>query len=149
MSPPLTQVFVYGTLMPGERNAHVAQRGGSFSAQPATLHGYRLFHLSPENYPGLTPGTEADAVRGYTLTYTPADWAQALSFLDRLEGLHETPALYTREQVQVRHDDGHFSDTWVYVYARPERLKAPGVQFIESGDWHEANERDQHGEDHR
>lgn len=146
---PLTCVFVYGTLMPGERNAHVAQRGGAFSARPARLSGFRLFHLWPENYPGVTRGQASDVVQGHVLTYQPSDWKRALPFLDALEGLHETPPLYTREKVQVQDDGGTWTETWVYVYARPQRLTAPGVQVIESGDWREARQRDQLGQDER
>ena len=149
LNAPLTSVFVYGTLMPGERNAHVAQRGGHYTACPARLGGFRLFHLHPENYPGVTPGTTADSVQGHVLTYSATDWERALPFLDALEGLHETPPLYTREIVQVEDEDGQRAATWVYVYARPERLQAPGVQFIGSGDWREANERDKLGQDDR
>ena len=81
-----TTVFVYGTLMPGERNAHIAARGGPFTAQPATLRAHRLHHLHPEAYPALTPGHPDDLVRGYALTYTPDAWSAALPFLDELEG---------------------------------------------------------------
>lgn len=146
---PLTSVFVYGTLMPGERNAHVARRGGQFTSRPARLAGFRLFHLHPEHYPGLTPATPADIVQGSVLTYSAADWDKALPFLDALEGVHETPPLYTREKVQVQYEDGQRADTWVYVYARPQRLQASGVQFIKSGDWREANERDRRTDDNR
>ena len=135
---PLTSVFVYGTLMPGERNAHVAQRGGQFTARPARLSGFKLFDLHPENYPGITSGIPTQGVQGHVLTYGAADWEHALTFLDALEGLHDTPPLYTREKVQVEFEDGQRAGAWVYVYARPERLQFPGVHFIEDGDWRKA-----------
>lgn len=162
MTPPLTTVFVYGTLMPGERNEHIAARGGHFHARPAQLRGYRLFNLTPEHYPGttrITPGdttsenntleSNTGTVQGYALTYELPDWQAALPFLDELEGLHETPPLYTREQVTLTLEGGTPVPAWVYVYARAERLQAPGVQLIPSGNWREANNRDQHGADDR
>lgn len=149
MSAPPTAVFVYGTLMPGERNAHIARQGGSFSASPARLDNFRLFHLTPENYPGITPGTPADTVRGHLLSYAPNDWEKALPLLDALEGLHETPALYTREQVSVKLENGTSIPAWVYVYARAARLSAPGVQFSDTGDWRDIIEREKHGPDDR
>lgn len=130
----LTTVFVYGTLMPGERNAHVAGDPRHFEAQAATLGGFRLFHLSPEGYPALIPGGTG-AVRGYALTYAPDAWAQALPLLDRLEGIEEKPPLYTRERVQVRLESGEMLDSWVYVYARPERLREAGATEVTAGDW--------------
>jgi gamma-glutamylcyclotransferase (GGCT)/AIG2-like uncharacterized protein YtfP len=137
----LTTVFVYGTLMPGERNAGVAARGGTFSAQPATLHGHRLLHLTPEAYPAVVPGTPSDFVLGHALTYAPTDWHAALPFLDALEGTEETPPLYTRERVELNVEDGQTLLAWVYLYARADRLGQPGADAIASGDWREAPDR--------
>lgn len=133
-SPPTT-VFVYGTLMPGERNAHVAAQGGRFHARPATLPGYRLLHLWPEAYPAVVPGDGAGTVRGFALTYAPADWPLALPFLDRLEGVDEAPPLYTRERVTLALESGETLPAWVYVYALAERLERPGVVPVPGGDW--------------
>lgn len=130
----LTTVFVYGTLMPKERNAHVAGDPQHFTVREATLGGFRLFHLSPEGYPAVIPGGTG-AVRGYALTYAPDAWAQALPLLDHLEGVGEQPPLYTRERVQVRLESGETLESWVYVYARPERLRESGAAEVESGDW--------------
>lgn len=142
------RVFVYGTLMPGERNEQVARTHGFPTAQPATLHGYRLFHLTPENYPGIVPGEQLDRVHGYLLTYRDDTWEKVLPLLDELEGLDETPPLYTRAQVQLE-TGGKKENAWVYVYARAERLQGPGAQFIPSGDWRETQAREQHGPDER
>lgn len=140
--PPLTAVFVYGTLMPGERNEHVARRGGAFGARPATLRGYRLIDLRPEAYPGVVPGTQddTDTVTGHVLTYDPAAWPQALPFLDALEGLNDTPPLYTREAVTVQVDGGDVP-AWVYVYARTERLGQYGAVPVPGGDWRTVPDR--------
>ncbi|PTA68752.1 gamma-glutamylcyclotransferase family protein [Deinococcus arcticus] len=142
MTPGPCSVFVYGTLMPGERNAHVATRGGAVLAQGAGLRGYALYHLSPEAYPALVPGPPGATVRGQLLTYTPAAWRVALPFLDDLEGLHETPPLYTRSLVTLQLDSGGEAPGWVYVYARAERLGQPGAQPVPSGDWRAVPGRD-------
>lgn len=130
-----TTVFVYGTLMPGERNAHVAAKGGAFSARPARLPGHRLLHLWPEAYPAVVPGGETEVVRGFALTYAPADWPLALPFLDELEGVDERPPLYTRVPVTLTLEGGAALDAWVYLYALEERLARPGVRPVPGGDW--------------
>ncbi|CAM3581166.1 gamma-glutamylcyclotransferase family protein [Deinococcus frigens] len=133
--PPTTTVFVYGTLMPGERNAHIAALGGTFSARPARLPGHRLLHLWPEAYPAVVRGDGGEVVRGFALTYAPADWPVALPFLDELEGTDETPPLYTREAVALTLDDAQHVSAWVYLYALTERLNRPGVISVPGGDW--------------
>lgn len=159
MTDSLTTVFVYGTLMPGERNGHVARLGGHFTARPATLHGYELFHLRPEAYPVIRPAANPaprahSRVSGFALTYSAPDWARALPFLDDLEGVDETPPLYTRERVVLRvahpehgsgqtdrppgsspPPDGADQPAWVYVYARTDRLLGEGVEAVPGGDW--------------
>ncbi|PNY82040.1 gamma-glutamylcyclotransferase family protein [Deinococcus koreensis] len=141
--PPrlLTTVFVYGTLMPGERNDHVARQGGAFTVRPATLRGFRLLHLRPEAYPGIVPAGPEQVVRGHALTYAPHDWPRALPFLDALEGTDDTPPLYTREQVVLTVEDAPEIPAWVYIYARADRLARPGVEPVPSGDWRDAAER--------
>ncbi len=147
-----TTVFVYGTLMPGERNAHVAGPPGTHTAQPATLRGFTLLHLHPEGYPALIPGDPGAQVKspvsGYALTYAPQAWASALPHLDHLEGLDETPPLYSRERVMLRTEVGEL-EAWVYLYARPERLKQPGATVMPGGDWRDIPERHQRGPDER
>ncbi len=130
-----TTVFVYGTLMPGERNAHIAALGGRFQARPAVLPGHRLLHLWPEAYPAVVAGDGGETVRGFALTYAPADWPLALPFLDELEGVDETPPLYTRELVTLRLEGGETLAAWVYLYALAGRLKRPGVVPVQGGDW--------------
>ncbi len=71
------QVFVYGTLKPGERNYQRYCAGKVVEAQRAFTLG-RLFAL-PMGYPAMTTG--ADIVHGYLLTF--AD----LAILDALDEL--------------------------------------------------------------
>lgn len=125
-------VFVYGTLMPGGRNEHVARRGGRFVAEPAVLPGHALHDLRPENYPCVVPGDPHDEVHGALLTFE--DWDRARPHLDRLEGLHLAPPLYRRKRATVRTAAGERA-AWVYVYARPERLGLPGAARVPDGRW--------------
>ncbi|MEW6421860.1 MAG: gamma-glutamylcyclotransferase family protein [Deinococcota bacterium] len=141
MVTPPTRVFVYGTLMPGERNAQVAARGGIFQARPARLAGFRLLHLVPEGYPGILPGAADEEVQGYVLTYGASDWERVLPFLDALEGVHETPPLYTRERVTVTLENGERVPAWVYVYAHHVRLTQPGVLAVPGNDWRRVPDR--------
>ena len=88
-------MFVYGTLMPGERWEAVARRGGAYHAQIAQLSGVVLADLRPEGYPALFADAQASVpVHGWLYTYDAASWPRALPFLDDLEGLHLSPPLY-------------------------------------------------------
>ncbi len=149
MSDLPTTVFVYGTLMPGERNAAVAGPAEAFTAQPATLRGYRLLHLSPEAYPAVIPGTPDECVHGFALTYTPTAWHAALPHFDELEGLDEVPPLYTRQAVSLQIAGSQPLFAWVYLYARQERLGQPGVNPVPSGDWRNVAGRSKPGSDQR
>ncbi|MGY2895186.1 gamma-glutamylcyclotransferase family protein [Deinococcus sp. UYEF24] len=137
-------VFVYGTLMPGECNAGVAQAGGTPTGQErATLSGYALYDLRPEGYPALTTGDNIandNTVQGWLLHYSAEQWPDALVHLDELEGLHLTPPLYTRTQAQASTATGT-QTVWVYLYARSERLEQPGCVAVLSGDWTDVKER--------
>lgn len=138
-------VFVYGTLMPGERNAGVAEEAGAPTGrEEATLNGYTLYDLRPEGYPGLIAGT--GQVRGWLLHYAPEQWPAALAALDELEGLHLHPPLYDRHLAEALTAGGETRPVWVYLYARPERLNEPGAAAVSSGDWADVPER-QNGED--
>ncbi|ADV68844.1 gamma-glutamylcyclotransferase family protein [Deinococcus maricopensis] len=128
--PP--RVFVYGTLMPGERNAHVA--GAGVHAARATLAGFALFHLEPEGYPVLRPDPDAAPVQGWVYTYAPAAWTAALPGLDALEGVHDQPPLYARVRA-VAQAAGSALEAWVYVFVRHERLRQGGAVRVPGGDW--------------
>ena len=116
--PEPTSVFVYGTLMPGERWEAVARQGGAYHAQIAQLSGVVLADLRPEGYPALFADAQASvAVHGWLYTYDAASWPRALPFLDDLEGLHLSPPLYERVRVTVQTSGGP-AQAWVYLYAR-------------------------------
>ena len=120
--------FVYGTLKPGERNYHVAQRGGTFSEEEGFIDGFQLFHLHPENYPAILPGD--GRVQGYLLTYKDMD--TAMPFLDELEGTHFDPPLYERVVTTVQ---PHGVPAYVYIYCDKSRCSLPTATVVESGVW--------------
>ena len=125
-------VFVYGTLKPGGRNHHIAKRAGPHTTREATLTGYHLYHLHPENYPCITPGSPHAVVHGYILTYQ--NWPNAMPHLDRLEGTHLTPPLYHRTRTTATTTQGR-QTVWVYTYAHPHRLTQPGATHHPNGHW--------------
>lgn len=141
MSPELPpRVFVYGTLRPGGRNAALTTRFGPPEVRAATLPGFRLLHLSPENYPALVPGEPEERVRGEVLTYPPEVWARVLPLLDALEGVHASPPLYHRQRVRAAPVvggpvPGRSEEVWTYVYADRARLTRPGAAAVPGGDW--------------
>ncbi|WP_425146599.1 gamma-glutamylcyclotransferase family protein [Deinococcus sp.] len=133
-----SSVFVYGTLMPGERYERVAHAAAPPQrAEPAHLDGYTLYDLRPEGYPALAAG--GGRVYGWVLHYG-AGWEAALPHLDDLEGLHLTPPLYRREQVQASTQSGP-QRVWVYLYTRAARLAAQGAAVLPSGRWTDAPDR--------
>ncbi|WP_420595140.1 gamma-glutamylcyclotransferase family protein [Deinococcus sp.] len=147
----LPRVFVYGTLMPGERWETVARQGGTYDAQPATLHGAVLADLRPEGYPALFEARQFEAtqfeaansaseVHGWLYSYTAESWPRALPFLDELEGVQLSPPLYRRSEVMVQTGSAEVQ-AWAYFYARPARRNAPGFEIIASGRWAEMQGR--------
>lgn len=120
----IDSVFVYGTLLPGEKNAGVAQRAGLVSATPATVYGFRLYHLEPEGYPAVVRGP--GIVHGSVLELTGG-----LMALDELEGVDLQPPLYHR----VRCQPDRSEEAWIYLYARPERLMEAGAAWVPEGRW--------------
>lgn len=127
-SSSIRSVFVYGTLMPGGSNVHVAECGGPFTVREAYVEGFVLYHLEPEGYPAMVPGE--GRVHGVLLDYDAID--VALVHLDALEGVAEEPPYYRREIVEAL---PMLESVWTYLYARPQRLEQPGAQRISTGRW--------------
>ncbi len=99
-------VFVYGSLLPGERYHAVARRAGLMRRMPAWLEGYRLYAL-PSGYPAAVPG--AGAVEGELFVFR--DLEAALRLLDRFEaadGLYRRVAVYVKTPAARRR-------AWAYV----------------------------------
>lgn len=110
-------VFVYGTLLTGERNAHWAK--GALR-EPATALG--TLYDPHYGFPAFSPlGTTI--VHGEMLTVDD----EGLASMDTLEGC---PRLYRRERIEISIASGH-AIAYVYIMNRlPKNATA-----IASGDW--------------
>jgi len=126
-------VFVYGTLMPGQCNHH---RYCHPHLQSATL-GYvlgKLYHLQHLGYPGVCEGT--DPVWGYCLTFK-ADFS--LISLDGLEDYDpQRPAdqnEYNRSRTTVFGPNGQpQSEAWIYRMTPANIQRHQGI-YLPSGKW--------------
>ncbi|VEP18881.1 conserved hypothetical protein [Hyella patelloides LEGE 07179] len=94
----IIQVFVYGTLKPGESNYETYCQGKTIAEIPAYTRG-QLYQLFP-GYPAITKGN--NKVEGYLLSFSSS---KILFSLDCLEGYSETRAFdfndYYRQQVTI------------------------------------------------
>ncbi len=109
MSEMVTNLFAYGTLMPGGSN-HRQIEGFVIDYQPGTIDGV-LVDLGA--YPALVPGE--GIVKGIMLQVKQ----EALEITDRIEGCHadRDRCLYMREEVVVRLKDGQEAVAWTYLFA--------------------------------
>ena len=112
------KVFVYGTLIAGERNAHCA---GNVRRQKAWTLG--TIYDTGYGFPAFVKRGRTRIV-GEVLTVGEDGFRS----MDRLEGY---PSLYRREQIRVHLVGGGQVLAWVYIMNRlPD-----GAPAIESGDW--------------
>ncbi len=115
-----TNLFVYGTLMPGMSN-HGLIESQVHSARLASTRGI-LCGLG--GIPAMIPGE--GIVQGVMLEVDHA----ALRATDRLEGV---PHFYRRKETSVTLDDSSAAVAWVYEYANPDRLT--GRPHLVIGQW--------------
>ncbi|MBF0470506.1 MAG: gamma-glutamylcyclotransferase [Gammaproteobacteria bacterium] len=109
------RVFVYGTLLKGERN-HALLQGATLCGSHRTVPIYRLFHLG--NYPGVRPGGQS-AILGEVYCID----GRILRALDRLEAY---PRVYTRKLIPTP-----WGVAWIYLYQE----EGSRARQIPSGDW--------------
>ena len=112
------KVFVYGTLIAGEANAHWA---GNARRQKAWTTG--TIYDTGCRFPAFVKRGRTH-IKGEVLTVDD----DGFKSMDRLEGY---PHLYRREQIQVHLVGGGNVLAWVYIMNNL-RKDAP---VIESGDW--------------
>lgn len=108
-------LFVYGTLMPGQANyPHIQDLVGSH--ERGVIEGI-LIDLGP--FPALIHGP--GYAEGYLLRVHP----DTLRITDRIECCNGNPArsLYLREEVQVALDGDRVERAWTYFYAQPNSLR--------------------------
>lgn len=129
--PALSSLFVYGTLMTGERTHHMVASHLRAVHRPATFHGGMLVKI--DWYPGLVLD-DSGTVEGEVLELR--DPVSALRVLDSYEdflGYDRPDSLYRRSVVRVL-TNGTPRVAWTYVYSGD-----PGSHpRIESGDWSKA-----------
>ena len=110
----VTNLFVYGTLMPRESNYRQIEHL-VIDHKPGTIDGV-LVDLGA--YPALVPGE--GIVKGVMLRMKQ----EALEITDRIEGYHPVRdrCLYVREEVAVRFEDGRETVAWTYFFANPSSI---------------------------
>lgn len=110
-----THVFVYGTLMRGERNHHW-MRGARFVGNASTAPRFSLWSL--DAYPVLCPYGRT-RVQGEVFRLTEAH-------LRRLDILEEYPRFYYRRRESTR-----FGPAWLYYQVSPPLESRP----LPGGNW--------------
>jgi len=113
MSDIATNLFVYGTLMPGESNYGQIENF-VIDHKPGTIDGV-LVDLGA--YPALVPGE--GFVKGIILRLD----REALEITDRIEGYDpgRDRCLYVREEIVVRFEDGQEAVAWTYLFENSAR----------------------------
>jgi gamma-glutamylcyclotransferase (GGCT)/AIG2-like uncharacterized protein YtfP len=122
-------VFFYGTLMAGFDRRRNAGIDGMLTFIGRGSIGAVLFDLGP--YPAAIPAPDAQV---WGELYQIADPDAVVAALDDIEGYRpDLPdqSLYTRQQTDVRLQDGTTSSAWVYFYNQP----LGRATRIESGDY--------------
>lgn len=117
-------VFVYGTLLKGERNAHWA---GNAPRKSASVSG--LLYDTGFGFPAIKTQKGTAKVLGEVI-YTDDE---GLAHMDILEGY---PRLYDRKRVIATLDEGGEVEAWVYEMP----IEDGGFRLIEGGNWRKYEE---------
>ncbi|MEB3338453.1 MAG: gamma-glutamylcyclotransferase [Leptolyngbyaceae bacterium] len=128
----LIQVFVYGTLKPGESNYRRYCLGKVVEEYPAIALG-QLYAL-PQGYPAMTPGD--NPVYGYLLAF--ADPGILVS-LDQLEGYHPSQPReqndYDRQSIPIFGLNQELLGTaWGYLMT-PKQVEQQRGILLPGGRW--------------
>jgi gamma-glutamylcyclotransferase (GGCT)/AIG2-like uncharacterized protein YtfP len=127
------EVFVYGTLKPGEANYQHYCEGKVVRAIEAYTWG-QLFHLPLLGYPGMTVGDSK--VNGFVLTFRDSS---ILASLDELESYDERRSSeeneYQRQKISVYTVIGEpLGRVWGYVMSFEKVRQLEGI-LVPSGLW--------------
>lgn len=125
-------VFVYGTLKPGEANYQRYCAGKVLSVQRAITYG-QLYAL-PFGYPAMIAGDRL--VYGFLLTFANAD---ILAALDRLEGYDSyqpaTENEYIRQRIETYTSNlKPLAAAWIYLMTL-QQVKAASGLLLPDGWW--------------
>ena len=96
-------LFTYGTLQPGERNAHVLRHAPLWSV-PATAIGWELWHLDPNDHPAILPLDEASPLHGTLFCFSAQLHDEVLRDCDTLEDFYPSSpdtSRYLRQLTEV------------------------------------------------
>lgn len=115
-----TRVFVYGTLMRGQRNHHWMR--GAVWLGCSSPRGFSLWSLG--QYPVACPGG-GGRIRGEV-------YSLSLAHLYRLDVLEECPRFYRRRLVRTR-----FGMAWIYYQLEPPA----NAIWLPGGDWRRSRPR--------
>jgi gamma-glutamylcyclotransferase (GGCT)/AIG2-like uncharacterized protein YtfP len=108
----LVQVFVYGTLKPGEANYKKYCAGKVVDVKRAFVEG-KLFTL-PMGYPAMTQGSSK--VYGYLLSFSSSRILNELDVLENYQPTRQPPEnLYNRQIIEV-YEPQSLSLGWAWVY---------------------------------
>lgn len=131
----LTQVFVYGTLKPGEANYHICAEK-VVAAKRALAKG-QLFSL-PLGYPAMTQGNST--IQGFLLSFSTPEILNQLDWLEDYDP--QRPAVeneYYRRAIEI-YDLNHaqIGTAWAYLMTL-EQVKALGGKLLTNGWWSSLN----------
>ncbi len=136
--PDELRVFVYGTLMPGDRYHREYCSDHLTNAIPAAVRG-QLYDFPRLGYPAMTAGH--DWVKGYLLEFcqSVATCKDILRRLDALEGYVSdavtTDGDYQRLQVPIFTPEYEpLQMAWVYQMSA-EQVRQQGGVYLPGGDW--------------
>ncbi|MUL37679.1 gamma-glutamylcyclotransferase family protein [Gloeocapsopsis dulcis] len=132
MKSESVNVFVYGTLKPGEINYQRYCAGKVLTVKQAIAFG-QLYHL-PFGYPAMVSGS--DRVAGLVLSFPSVE---VLTYLDLLEGYNPRRPLeeneYYRQQIDTYNLDSTFlSSAWAYLMTL-KQVSMFGGQRLPDGWW--------------
>ncbi|MGV2830337.1 gamma-glutamylcyclotransferase family protein [Myxosarcina sp. GI1(2024)] len=125
-------VFVYGTLKPGERN-YQYYCGSKVRSQTRAYVRGKLYSL-PVGYPAIARGNSK--VEGFLLTFADFD---VLPSLDRLEGYRVNRALELNEYYRLLvptydFNDRFLADAWCYFMSESKIARIKSIALT-SGWW--------------
>lgn len=134
-------IFVYGTLRPGQVNANLVADLCP-EMRPARLDGFTLLASRGGSFPYAVPAAGAEVV-GMVYVITDAGGAEALRRLDRLEGYRPgDPGCchYLRVERRVAFADGTGGSGSAFVYIAGPRVDLTGLERVGSN-WTRPNTR--------
>ncbi len=128
------QVFVYGTLKPGEINYQLLCQDVVLANHRAIARGH-LYYLPPLGYPGMTKAN--GWVEGALLVFPDESIFERLDPLEDYQaGREATANEYNRQIIDIFHpDQTPFTQAWAY-FMSPAKIKFYQGIFLPAGIWH-------------